>query len=172
LSIAFPADYATSGRFYVYLTVTSAVATSGTAGELQIREYHRSAADPNVADPAGFRVIVAVRHDEAQNHNGGQLQFGPDGQPYAGTGDRGGANNQFGHAQDASSLLGKLLRFDVSAATPAPEILARGLRNPWRFSFDRATGQLYIGDVGQDEVEEIDAGLAANYGWPCFEGND
>jgi hypothetical protein len=172
LSIAFPPDYASSGRFYVYLTVTGAASVSGSDGEVQIREYHRSADNPNVASPAGFRVILAVRHDEAQNHDGGQLQFGPDGKLYAGTGDGGGANDQFHHSQDMNSLLGKLLRFDLGAPTPAPEIVSRGLRNPWRFSFDRATGQIVIGDVGQDAVEEIDVGLAANYGWPCFEGND
>jgi hypothetical protein len=170
LSIAFPSDYATSGRFFVYLTVTGAASVSGTDGELQVREYHRSAADPNVADPAGFRVLMAVPHTDAQNHDGGQLQFGPDGKLYAGTGDGGGANDQFAHAQDPGSLLGKLLRFDVNSAA-GPEILARGLRNPWRFSFDRQTGQIVIGDVGQNEVEEIDVGFAANYGWPCFEGD-
>jgi Glucose / Sorbosone dehydrogenase len=168
LSIAFAPDYAASGRFYVYLTVTGAASVSGTDGEVEVREYHRSAADPNAADPAGYRVILAVPHTEAKNHNGGQLQFGPDGRLYAGTGDGGGGNDQFHHSQDPHSLLGKLLRLDVNAN--APEIVARGLRNPWRFSFDRATGQIIIGDVGQDNVEEIDVGFAANYGWPCREG--
>jgi hypothetical protein len=170
LSIAFPPDYVTSGRFYVYLTVTGAASQSGTDGELQVREYHRSSADPNVAEPAGFRILMAVPHAEADNHDGGQLQFGPDGRLYAGTGDGGSANDQFHHSQDMGSLLGKLLRFDVSAGS-GPEIVARGLRNPWRFSFDRQSGQIVIGDVGQDAVEEIDVGFAANYGWPCFEGN-
>jgi hypothetical protein len=170
LSIAFPPDYATSGRFYVYLTVTGAASVSGSDGELQVREYHRSAADPNVADPAGFRVLMAVPHAEAQNHDGGQLQFGPDGLLYAGTGDGGGGNDQFHHSQDMGSLLGKLLRFDVNSGA-GPAIVSRGLRNPWRFSFDRQTGQLVIGDVGQDAIEEIDVGVAGNYGWPCFEGN-
>jgi hypothetical protein len=161
LSAAFAPDYATSGRFYVYLTAKP-------AGEIQIWEHRRSAASPDVADAASGRMLLAIPHNEAANHNGGQLQFGPDGKLWLGTGDGGGGNDQFGHAQDPASLLGKLIRLDPAA--PAPEVLARGLRNPWRFSFDRATGQLVIGDVGQDEVEEIDAGLAPNYGWPCYEG--
>ncbi len=161
LSMAFAPDYATSGRLYVYLTTTP-------AGEIQIREYRRSAADPSVADPATARPLVSIPHADAANHNGGQLQFGPDGKLYAGDGDGGGGNDQFHHSQDAASLLGKLLTIDTAAG--GATIVAKGLRNPWRFSFDRATGQLVIGDVGQDAYEEIDAGLAANYGWPCKEG--
>jgi glucose/arabinose dehydrogenase len=170
LSIAFAPDYATSGRFYVYLTVTTAASVSGTDGEIQVREYRRSAANPNVADPATERLILSIRHSDAQNHDGGQLQFGPDGKLWLGTGDGGGADNQFGHAQDPSSLLGKLIELDPTQASPAPTILAVGLRNPWRFSFDRSTGQLVIGDVGQGQYEEVDVGLGANYGWPCKEG--
>src|SRR3954447_15443508 len=168
LSLAFAPDYAASGRFYVYLTVKAASAVSGTDGEIQVREYRRSAGDPDAADPASARLLLSIAHTDAPNHNGGQLQFGPDGKLWLGTGDGGGANNQFGHAQDPASLLGKLIRLDPAA--PSPEIVAVGLRNPWRFSFDRATGQLVIGDVGQDAYEEIDAGPAANYGWSCFEG--
>src|SRR3954468_5967331 len=153
--MAFAPDYATSGRFYVYLTVTRAASQTGTDGEIEVREYHRSPADPDVALPTGYRVLLAVPHTDAQNHDGGQLQFGPDGLLYAGTGDGGGANDQFHHSQDMSSLLGKLLAFDVSQPAPAPTVVSRGLRNPWRFSFDRQTGRLVIGDVGQDAVEEI-----------------
>jgi hypothetical protein len=153
------------GRVYVYLTATAAAATSGTAGEIQVREYPVTA---DVADAAAGRLLLAIRHDEAVNHNGGQLQFGPDGKLWLGTGDGGGGNDQFGHAHDPASLLGKLIRLDPAA--PAPEIVSVGLRNPWRFSFDRATGRLVIGDVGQNAYEEIDAGLAADYGWPCREG--
>jgi hypothetical protein len=160
LSMAFAADYGTTGRFYVYLT--------STGGEIQIREYRRSAANPEVADPNTGRLLLAVPHTEQSNHNGGQVQWGPDGKLWLGTGDGGGANNEFGHAQDPASLLGKLIRLDPAA--PAPEIVSVGLRNPWRFSFDRATGQLTIGDVGQGAWEEIDIGLAANYGWACKEG--
>jgi glucose/arabinose dehydrogenase len=161
LSMAFAPDYATSGRFYVYLTTKP-------SGEIQIREYRRSAANPYIADRATGRTLVSIPHGGADNHNGGQLQFGPDGKLYAGTGDGGGGNDQFHHSQDPSSLLGKLLTVDTNAG--GATVLARGLRNPWRFSFDRATGQLVIADVGQDAYEEIDAGLAANYGWPCKEG--
>jgi hypothetical protein len=169
LSVAFPPDYAASGRFYVYLTVTAAAAVSGTDGEIQVRSYQRSAADPDVADLASGRVILSIPHTDAQNHDGGQLQFGPDGRLYAGTGDGGGADDQYHHSQDPGSLLGKLLAADVSQPTPAWQVLARGLRNPWRFSFDPA-GRIVIGDVGQGAWEEIDVGLAANYGWPCLEG--
>jgi hypothetical protein len=161
LSIAFAPDYATSGRFYVYLTAKP-------AGELQIREYRRSSGNPYAADAASGRTLVAIPHADAANHNGGQLQFGPDGKLYAGTGDGGGGNDQYQHSQDPGSLLGKLLTIDTAAG--GATVVSRGLRNPWRFSFDRATGQLLIGDVGQDQREEIDAGLADNYGWPCKEG--
>jgi hypothetical protein len=147
----------------VYLTATASAAVSATPGELQVREYRRSA-DPNAGDPASSRLLLSVRHDQAGNHNGGQLQFGPDGKLWLATGDAASGAN----AQDASSLLGKLIRLDPAA--PAPEIVARGLRNPWRFSFDRATGQLVLADVGDGAFEEINAGVAANYGWPCFEG--
>ncbi len=160
LSVAFAPDYATSGRFYVYLT-------AAPDGQIQVREYRRSAADPNVADPNSGRLLLAIAHPDAQNHNGGQLQFGPDGKLWLGTGDGGGADNQFGHSQDPASLLGKLIRLDP--AQPAPEVMARGLRNPWRFSF-APDGRIVIGDVGQNTTEEVDVGLAANYGWPCKEG--
>ena len=169
LSVAFPPDYATSGRFYVYLTVTAAAAVSGTDGEIQVRSYQRSAASPDVADPASGRILLSIPHTDAMNHDGGQLQFGPDGKLWLGTGDGGGANDQYHHSQDPGSLLGKLIRLDVSQSAPAPEVLARGLRNPWRFSFD-PSGRIVIADVGQDQVEEIDVGLAGNYGWPCLEG--
>ncbi len=160
LSMAFAPDYATSGRFYVYLT-------SKPAGAIEIREYVRSA-NPDVADPASSRLLLTIPHAEAGNHNGGQLQFGPDGKLWLATGDGGGGNDQFGHAQDPASMLGKLIRLDPAA--PAPEQVARGLRNPWRFSFDRGTGQIVIADVGQGAVEEVNLGVAANYGWPCWEG--
>jgi Glucose / Sorbosone dehydrogenase len=170
LSVAFPPDYQASGRFYVYLTVTAAAAVSGTDGEIQVRAYQRSATNPNLADPASGRILLHIQHTDAQNHDGGQLQFGPDGQLWLGTGDGGGGNDQFHHSQDPNSLLGKLIRLDVAQAAPAPEVLARGLRNPWRFSFD-PSGRIVIADVGQDQVEEIDVGLALNYGWPCMEGD-
>src|ERR1700744_3180756 len=126
LSMAFAPDYALSGHFFVYLTAKP-------DGAVQIREYTRSATDPDAADPASERTLVTIAHSDAQNHNGGQLQFGPDGTLYAGTGDGGGSNDQFHHSQDPNSLLGKLLTLDPSGT--GATVVARGLRNPWRFSF-------------------------------------
>jgi hypothetical protein len=162
LSMAFPPDYATSGLFYVFLT-------ADPSGNVQVREYRRSAADPNVADPSPVRTLLDEPHN-AGNHNGGQLQFGPDGALYAGIGD----NADSGTAQDPSSPFGKIHR--IVPATGADQIWSSGLRNPWRFSFDRATGDLLIGDVGSSSYEEINwsrgpnAGQGVNYGWPCNEG--
>jgi hypothetical protein len=156
LSVAFAPDYASSGRFFVYLTVPG--------GDLQVREYRRAHADG--ADPASGRVLLTVPHRDASNHNGGQLQFGPDGRLWLATGD-GGATPAA--AQDPALLLGKLLALDVN--TGAVTIAASGLRNPWRFSFDRAGGQLVLADVGNADREEINVGLAGNYGWPCREGS-
>jgi hypothetical protein len=163
LSIAFAPDYAASGRFYVFLTARP-------DGRLQVLEFRRSAADPNRAYPASARVILEIAHPVATNHNGGQLQFGPDGALYVSTGDggTGGAN-----AQNLSSMLGKILRIDGSGA----HVWSYGLRNPWRFTFDRATGDLVIGDVGEATWEEVDwapaaggRGAGVNWGWPGAEG--
>jgi glucose/arabinose dehydrogenase len=184
LGLAFAPDYATSGLFYIYFT--------GTDQKQHLVEYHRRTED--VADPGSARTLF-VHDDHEPNHNGGQLVFGPDGHLFIGTGDGGGANDQHGargNAQNLASPLGKILRIDPKAAggkpytiPPSnpfihlegarPEIYAYGLRNPWRFSFDRARGDLVIGDVGQDQVEEIDfarKGIArgANYGWRPWEG--
>jgi hypothetical protein len=168
LSIAFPPDYQSSRRFYVYLTARP-------AGQIQVREYRRSATDLDHADPASGRTLLAIDHPRG-NHNGGQLQFGPDGKLWIGTGDGGGGDDPDGNGQNPATLLGKMLRLDPLVPGP-PEIFALGLRNPWRFSFDRQTGDLTIGDVGQNNWEEIDHapapawfGSGANYGWPCFEG--
>jgi hypothetical protein len=170
LSIAFPPDYQATRRFYVYLTARE------PAGQIQVREYLRSATDPDRADPATGRTILRIDHP-LENHNGGQLQFGPDGKLWIGTGDGGGGDDPGHNGQNPSSLLGKLLRMDPLAGG-SPEIFALGLRNPWRFSFDRLTGDLVIGDVGQNLWEEVDyapaptwRGPGANYGWPCFEAN-
>jgi glucose/arabinose dehydrogenase len=190
LSVAFPPDYARTGLFYVYLTAKAAAASSGD-GEIQIREYRR--ADADRADPASGRVVLAIPHNQFSNHNGGQLQFGPDGMLWIGTGDGGNRDDTLGNAQRTDTRLGKLLRIDprqsgtarytVPADNPfragaAPEVWSYGLRNPWRFSFDRRTGDLHIGDVGQDHWEEIDLarrasglGRGVNYGWPCREGD-
>ena len=125
----------------------------------------------------GARRVVFQYEQPAGNHNGGNIVFGPDGKLWLGLGDGGGGNDTFGNAQDLSDPLGDLVRFDVDAtAAPEYERVAWGLRNPWRFSFDRETGDLWIGDVGQGEVEEIDflpAGHieGSNLGWPAYEGS-
>jgi len=185
LGIAFPPDYGTSGRFYVYYTARS------PSGAITIAEY-RSSSGANAADPATRRAVLSIPHPRA-NHNGGQLQFGPDGYLYVGIGDGGGSGDPDGAGQRLETLLGKLLRIDPRAGAGAaytvpadnpfvgrlgarPEIWSYGLRNPWRFSFDRLTGDLTIGDVGQGAWEEIDfapapgLGRDANYGWGCWEG--
>ena len=163
LSMAFSPDYATSGLFYVYFT--------GGDGDIHIQEFRRASADR--ANPGSRRELIRIEHSSEPNHNGGQLQFGPDGRLYAGTGDGGGGGDPFRNAQNPSRLLGKILRFDAARRTP--EVFAIGLRNPWRFSFDRATGDVTIADVGQDEYEEIDflgRGTLGgkNFGWPRYEG--
>jgi glucose/arabinose dehydrogenase len=182
-SVAFAPDYATSGRLYVYFT--------DPRGDLRVEEYRRSADDPLRADTGTRRNVIRIRHRQFSNHNGGQLQFGPDGHLYIGTGDGGGFGDPSENAQSKGSLLGKLLRIDpiprgggpghgVPASNPYAkgkgkgEIYARGLRNPWRFSFDG--NRIVIGDVGQDRREEIDyetvrEARGANFGWDAFEGS-
>ncbi|HEU5099484.1 MAG TPA: PQQ-dependent sugar dehydrogenase [Roseiflexaceae bacterium] len=189
LGLAFHPDYAQNGRFFVYYTARN--------GDNTLARYQVSS-DPDVADPASGQVLFAVQ-DPAPNHNGGMLAFGPDGFLYVGLGDGGSGGDPWGNGQNRSVLLGKLLRLDVGGDEPytippdnpwpngenqaRSEIWAYGLRNPWRFSFDRATGDLYIGDVGQNAYEEIDfqpAGSSGgqNYGWNtreglhCFRAND
>jgi glucose/arabinose dehydrogenase len=184
LGLAFPSDYATSGKFYVMLTPS----VGGDANTDYVLEYTRSAADPLVADVASRKVIVQLPASAA-NHNGGNVLFGTDGLLYVGTGDGGGGCNsdQPGGPQDVNSLFGKILRLDprappsyAAAGNPFvgggdARVYHYGLRNPFRFGFDRATGDLYIGDVGQDRYEEVDfasAGTAGlNFGWPKFEGD-
>jgi len=181
LGLAFHPDYAENGRFFVYYTARN--------GDNTLARYQVSG-DPDVADPASGLVLFAVK-DPAANHNGGMLAFGPDGFLYVGLGDGGSGGDPWGNGQNRLALLGKLLRLDVDGDEPytippdnpwpngeneaRPEIWAYGLRNPWRFSFDRATGDLYIGDVGQNAYEEIDfqpAGSSGgqNYGWNTREG--
>jgi glucose/arabinose dehydrogenase len=180
LSVAFPPDYAANGLFYVDYTDLN--------GNTVIARYRRPADNPRQADPASEQKILQI-DQPAANHNGGQLQFGPDGYLYIGMGDGGGAGDQWGNAQSTGVLLGKILRIDVGGtdtytippdnpfagkAGARPEIWALGLRNPWRFSFDRATGDLYIADVGQNTYEEVDFQPARspggqNYGWNRME---
>jgi glucose/arabinose dehydrogenase len=182
LGLAFHPQYASNGRFVVNYTTQ--------AGDTRVAVY-RVSSDPDRADPASEQVILAVDQPFA-NHNGGMLAFGPDGHLYIGLGDGGSGGDPQNHAQNRNSLLGKILRVAVSGSgavsIPAdnpfagqsgarPEIWSYGLRNPWRFSFDRLTGDLYIGDVGQNAREEIDVstdvdefGRGRNYGWNIMEG--
>jgi glucose/arabinose dehydrogenase len=181
LGLAFDPDFATNGFFYVNL--------SSTNGNTEIRRYHVSS-NPNVADPTSATTILSIDQSEFNNHKGGWLGFGPDGDLYISVGDGGGSGDTLHSGQNIDSLRGKILRIDVHSPSdpglnyhiPADnpfvgqpgarsEIFALGLRNPWRPSFDRATGDLYIADVGQNTWEEIDIGQkGANYGWNHFEG--
>ncbi len=180
LGLAFHPDYARNGQFFVNYT--------DSKGDTVIARYTVSA-DPNRADESSAQVLLQIDQPYA-NHNGGDIAFGPDGFLYIGMGDGGSAGDPQGNGQNLNTLLGKLLRIDVNVepyAVPGdnpfantsearPQIWAYGLRNPWRFSFDRATGDLYIGDVGQGEWEEINFQPAVsvggeNYGWVNYEGN-
>src|SRR3954468_20292940 len=144
LSMAFAPDYATSGRYYVYYTAPKPGDTNGSI--ITVEEF----------GPSGPRIVFTVDHPTNTNHNGGQLQFGPDGMLYAGTGDGGSGNDPPNNAQTlGTNWLGKLLRIDPLSTSGSPEIYAYGLRNPFRFSFDRGTGDLTIGDVGQNAYEEV-----------------
>jgi glucose/arabinose dehydrogenase len=191
LGLAFHPDYETNGLFYVYYTRAG---TGDTAGDITISRYSVSG-NPNIANTTGT-VLLTIEHSSQGNHNGGQLAFGPDGYLYAGIGDGGGGGDPFETGQDVNALLGKILRLDVdgddfptdpnrnyaipadnpfAATTGADEVWAYGKRNPWRFSFDRLTEDLWIADVGQGLFEEINrepAGSAGgvNYGWDCREG--
>jgi len=179
LGLAFHPDFGQTGAFFVnYTDVNGDTVVSRFSANPQV----------DVADPASEQVILTV-DQPAINHNGGNLAFGPDGYLYIGLGDGGGADDRYENGQNTHTLLGKMLRIDINGSPysiPAdnpfvnnsdyrPEIWAYGLRNPWRYSFDRQTGDLYIADVGQDTYEEIDFQSAGdpggqNYGWPYTEG--
>lgn len=183
LGLAFPADYGATGRFVVHYT--------NPAGHTRVSTWRTSPADPDRADGASEQVILAVTQPFS-NHNGGQVAFGPDGMLYIALGDGGSGGDPQNHAQNLNSLLGKLLRLrilpDGSAEVPPDnpfvglpnhrgEIWSYGLRNPWRFSFDAQTGDLYIADVGQSALEEVNVattaggrGRGANFGWRIMEG--
>jgi glucose/arabinose dehydrogenase len=183
LGLAFHPDFSSNGRFFVDYTDLN--------GDTVVAEFHVSAGAPNRADPGSERMLLGF-DQPAANHNGGDIAFGPDGYLYVASGDGGSEGDPNGYGQRLDTLLGKLLRIDVDHRTATsgyvvppdnpfvgragarPAIWALGLRNPWRFSFDRGTGDLWIGDVGQGTFEEIDhvvsnrAGL--NYGWKVMEG--
>jgi glucose/arabinose dehydrogenase len=164
LGLAFDPRYGTNRLIYVNYTNTN--------GDTRVVRYRTNGTR---AIPSTARVLLAIDQPYA-NHNGGGLAFGPDGGLYVGTGDGGSGGDPENRAQNMDSLLGKMLRLDVRRPGSAPEIVALGLRNPWRYSFDRLTGDLYIGDVGQGDIEEVDytprdsPGLE-NYGWDVYEGS-
>jgi glucose/arabinose dehydrogenase len=190
LGLAFAPDYQRSGAFFVNYTDLS--------GNTVVSRF-RVTGNANLADAASEVKLLGIKQPAA-NHNGGMLAFGPDGYLYIGMGDGGGANDRYGNGQNPQTLLGKMLRLDVRGSAAKPyavppsnpwvtarwngqavrgEIWALGLRNPWRFSFDRKTGDLWIADVGQNRYEEIDrvpAGASGkvqgglNFGWPIMEG--
>ena len=180
LGLAFHPKYASNGTFFVNFTDEN--------GDTRIERFRVSAADSNRADPASATLVIRIEQPYA-NHNGGMIAFAPDGRLWIGMGDGGSGGDPQGHGQDRRSLLGKMLRLDVDARTPyaippdnpwadgragRPEIWATGLRNPWRWSFDRGSRNVYVADVGQNRWEEVnvaDAGRPGlNYGWNVREG--
>lgn len=182
LGVAFHQQYHTNGYFYVNYI--------GNGDSTHISRFKVNSDNPNLADPLSELKLLTI-YQPYPNHNGGDLNFGPDGYLYIGLGDGGSEGDPDNRSQDPKQLLGKMLRIDVDHGNPYAvpptnpfynslttrnEIWALGLRNPWRFSFDRLTGDLWIGDVGQDAIEEIDFQPAGdpggeNYGWRCYEGN-
>lgn len=186
LSMAFHPNYTSNRYFFVYYTNNN--------NQIEVARYQRNATDPDIADASSGKVLLNITK-QAENHNGGKLNFGPDGMLYFGTGDGGGANDEPNNAQTGNSLLGKMLRLNVdNFATPPyysipsdnpfvgsgdnirDEVWALGLRNPWRWSFDRSNGDMWIADVGQGAWEEVNytsltASKGADFGWHCKEGN-
>jgi glucose/arabinose dehydrogenase len=189
LGLAFHPNYESNGYFYVNFTRSN--------GDTVINRYRVSSTNPNAAVRSSAFRIMTIGQPPYDNHKGGMLAFGPDGYLYIGTGDGGSSGDPGNRGQRTDTLLGKMLRIDVNGTTSSrnyrvpssnpyvgktgwDEIWSRGLRNPWRFSFDRATGTLWIGDVGQDDFEEINRatntgtsatrGRGANYGWRVLEG--
>jgi glucose/arabinose dehydrogenase len=178
LSLCFHPQYKTNGFFFVYYTNGS--------GNLEVARYQVSS-NPNVAADTSKKVVITVPHPTYANHNGGTLRFGRDGFLYLSTGDGGSGGDPANNSQNSSSLLGKMLRINVNTSYTAPfysipsgnisgtEVLAKGLRNPFRWNFDRITGDMWIGDVGQSAFEEISRvhrdSMQVNFGWRCYEGN-
>jgi len=184
LGLAFHPNFSQSGKFYLNYT-------RSLSGQFQsvIAEYSISASNANLADPASERILLTVNQvGNFNNHKAGQLAFGADGFLFFGLGDGGSGGDPFGNGQNTGILLGKMMRIDVDSTSPGlqyrippdnpfvsggglPEIWAYGFRNPWRFSFDRVTGRLFVGDVGQDSFEEVDiVQKGNNYGWNIMEG--
>lgn len=179
LGLTFHPNYSTNGLFYINYTNTS--------GNTVIARYSVDSGNPNLANATGTILLTITQ--PFSNHNGGTLKFGPDGYLYIGMGDGGSGGDPGNRAQNINELLGKMLRIDINSGTPygipptnpyvgiagADEIWAIGLRNPWKFSFDRQTGDLWIADVGQNQYEEVNRATASegglNYGWRCYEGN-
>ena len=185
LSLAFHPNYEVNGFFWVYYT--------NSAGDLEVSRFKVSSGNANQADASSKQVVITIPHPGQTNHNGAKLNFGNDGFLYFATGDGGGGGDQNNNAQNGNSLLGKMIRINVSTGSTAPfytvpadnpfvanpnildEIWVLGLRNPFRWSFDRNTNDMWIGDVGQDAREEINYRAAGstggiNYGWRCYEG--
>ncbi len=181
LSLAFHPDYETNGFLFVYYTRPDF--------SLEVARYTVSTGSINSADPTSKQIVINIPHPGEDNHNGGKILFGPDGYLYLATGDGGGGGDPSNNAQNGNSLLGKMLRINVNTLPYSippdnpyvannnvrDEIWAIGLRNPFRWSFDRANGDMWIADVGQGAQEEINYRTAANsgganYGWRCYEG--
>ena len=178
LSLCFHPQYKINGLFFVYYTNGS--------GDLEVARYQVSS-NTNVADVASKKIVITIPHPTNSNHNGGTLRFGKDGFLYLSTGDGGGGGDPSNNSQNDAVLLGKMLRLNVNTSNTAPfytipvgnisgtEVLAKGLRNPFRWNFDRLTGDMWIGDVGQSAFEEINRvhrdSMQVNYGWRCYEGN-
>jgi glucose/arabinose dehydrogenase len=184
LGLTFHPGFQTNRKFYV-----NYVRNAGGQIQSVIAEYLASATNPNQSDPATERILLTVdQTGNFGNHKAGQLAFGPDGFLYFGLGDGGGSGDPFGHGQNRQTLLGKMLRIDIDGTSPGleyrippdnpfvaggglPEIWAYGFRNPWRFSFDRGNGRLFVADVGENSFEEIDVvQKGGNYGWNTMEG--
>ncbi|MEO6252939.1 MAG: PQQ-dependent sugar dehydrogenase [Ferruginibacter sp.] len=186
LSLAFHPLYSSNRYFFVYYT--------NTAGNIRITRFQTQAGNPNAADESTGTVIMTIAHPTFSNHNGGKLNFGPDGNLYFGTGDGGSGGDPGNNAQNGNSLLGKMIRINVDNFSTFPyysippdnpyladdavrdEVFTLGLRNPWRWSFDRLNNDMWIADVGQGAWEEVDQRSFAtsggiNYGWRCYEGS-
>lgn len=186
LGLAFHPDYAKNGKFYVFFS-SRVPKTKGVNCKSVVREYMVSSSNKDLADKGSARDVLTFEKPES-NHNGGDIKFGPDGYLYIAVGDGGGGDDRhgdYGNGQNLNTLLGKMLRIDVNKKPygipkdnpfagkegARPEIYAYGLRNPWRFSFDRQTGKLFAGEVGQNAWEEVDiVSKGGNYGWRIREG--